>query len=462
MNISTFEIFKIGIGPSSSHTTGPMLAGFAFSERIKNADVFTQVHSIKVDLFGSLGSTGKGHSTDIAVILGLSGFKPDTIDADQVGSIIAQINADKTLQLAKTQNIAFDSQKDIEFHLDKNLAFHPNAMTIYAMDKTNTVVDQQTYYSIGGGFILNEDEIHQDKKSTQKQVAVTYPFSTAEELLAICTEHGLCISTVMFENEKTWATEAEIHTKLLRIWQTMNTCIETGFKTEGVLPGGLHVKRRAPGLYRKICTSSEKEEGRMDWVNLYAMSVNEQNASGSQIVTAPTNGAAGIVPAVLKYYVEFCTGANEEQICRFLLVASAVGMLCKLNASVSGAEVGCQGETGSASAMAAAALTEVMGGTPQQVENAAEIAMEHSLGLTCDPIGGLVQIPCIERNAMGAVKAINASRLAMRGDGTHYISLDKVIETMAATGRDMKDIYKETSKGGLAIHGGIGVNHVEC
>ncbi|WP_372872438.1 L-serine ammonia-lyase [Shewanella sp.] len=457
--ISVFDIFKIGIGPSSSHTVGPMKAGKEFIARVHNMGLLERVDELRAELFGSLGQTGKGHGTGKAVILGLMGEDPETVDTDTIDGILADVSNKELLKLANGTAVKFTREDGIIYHRRKTLPAHANAMTLFAFSKGECLY-QRTYYSVGGGFVLDEDEIDQKNPSPATPIkAAPYNFNSAQQLLEMCTTDGLSISSLMMQNELSLAGEEEVKEKLWHIWQTMKTCIEKGYKKEGMLPGGLKLRRRAPALYRRL-----KAEGRnnvdpltaMDWVDLFALSVNEQNAAGDRVVTAPTNGAAGIIPAVLCYFDTFVQEVDKDICARYLLTAAAIGILYKKNASISGAEVGCQGEVGVACSMAAAALTEIMGGTVEHVENAAEIGMEHNLGLTCDPVGGLVQVPCIERNAMGAVKAINASRLALRGDGNHKVSLDKVIKTMMDTGRDMRSKYKETAKGGLAV------NIVEC
>jgi L-serine dehydratase len=456
--ISVFDLFKIGIGPSSSHTVGPMRAAALFVGQLLEKGHGGRVSRIKVALYGSLGATGKGHGTDKAVILGLEGEAPEEVDTDSIPGRLARIAADGRLHLPGAIELAFDAQRDLQFFRNKALPFHPNGMTFFALDSAGESFFERTYYSVGGGFVLNETAAGEDR-IVEDETELPLPFTTGAELLAHCEEQGVSISQVMLLNEQVWRSDEEIRAGLLHIWSVMQACVERGCRTEGVLPGGLKVKRRAARLHRQLTTEHELHKvplGTMDWVNLFALAVNEENAAGGRVVTAPTNGAAGIIPAVMHYFWKFCPGYSEDGIARFLLTAGAIGILYKENASISGAEVGCQGEVGSACSMAAAALTEVSGGTPGQVENAAEIAMEHNLGLTCDPVGGLVQVPCIERNAMGAVKAINASRMALRGDGTHFVSLDKVIKTMRDTGADMKTKYKETARGGLAV------NVIEC
>jgi L-serine dehydratase len=456
--ISVFDLFKIGIGPSSSHTVGPMRAAGMFIEGLAQRGLADRLARIKVELYGSLGATGKGHGTDKAVILGLEGSVPEHIDTDTIPARLHTVETEGCLHLSGGVALEFNAHRDLQFHRNKTLPFHPNGMKFFAFDAAGNCIFERTYYSVGGGFVVNETAAGEDR-IVEDSTVLPFPFTTAVQLLAHCEEQGVSMSQIMLQNEMVWRSEQEIRSGLLHIWSVMQECVERGCRTEGVLPGGLKVKRRAARLYRQLRQEKELHTvplGTMDWVNLYALAVNEENAAGGRVVTAPTNGAAGIVPSVLHYYWKFCPGYSEDGIVRFLLTAGAIGILYKENASISGAEVGCQGEVGSACSMAAAGLTEVNGGTPAQVENAAEIAMEHNLGLTCDPVGGLVQIPCIERNAMGAVKAINASRMALRGDGTHYVSLDKVIKTMRETGADMKTKYKETARGGLAV------NVIEC
>lgn len=457
MSISVLDLFKIGIGPSSSHTVGPMRAAHDFAAALAQQGLLERVRRIEVKLYGSLSATGIGHGTDRAVIAGLMGARPDEVDPDFVVEAVDLVKLDGELALMGRHTIPFDWAHDMRL-LPVSLPYHPNAMrlTAHGTDGDGGVVYENTYYSVGGGFVVDEAQA-QSGESAEAEVAVPYPFNTGAELLEQCRRHGLRISELMLANESAWRSEAETRAALQRIWEVMRACVARGITQEGVLPGGLNVRRRAAALHRKL---SERAAGRnlisdtmaaLDWVNLYALAVNEENAGGGRVVTAPTNGAAGIIPAVLHYYMVFMPGASEHDMETFLLAAAAVGVLCKKNASISGAEVGCQGEVGSACAMAAAGLAEVLGGSPEQVENAAEIGLEHNLGLTCDPVGGLVQVPCIERNAMASVKAINAAQLALRGDGAHAISLDQVIRTMRDTGRDMLDKYKETSRGGLAV-----------
>ncbi|RTL43018.1 MAG: L-serine ammonia-lyase [Burkholderiales bacterium] len=462
MAVSVFDLFKIGIGPSSSHTVGPMRAARLFGLRLVHDGLLERTARVQVVLYGSLGATGKGHGSDKAVLLGLAGHEPDTVDVEAIPALLDAIRAG-ALNLVGQQAIAFDEARDLVFKRRETLPFHANGMRCIAFDADGAEVANRVYYSVGGGFIVS-DEVAADG-SKQKVIApdvtvLPYPFKTGDELLALTKKYGLSIAEVMRRNEGHWRPEAETRAGLLKIWSVMQACVRRGCRTEGILPGGFKVKRRAPSLYASL-TSNPEQALRdplqvMDWVNLYALAVNEENAAGGRVVTAPTNGAAGIVPAVLHYYARFVHGATEDGVIDFLLTAAAIGILYKENASISGAEVGCQGEVGVACSMAAGALCAVMGGTPEQVENAAEIGMEHHLGLTCDPVGGLVQIPCIERNAIASVKAINAARMALRGDGTHFVSLDKVIKTMRDTGADMMTKYKETARGGLAV------NIVEC
>lgn len=466
MAISVFDLFKIGIGPSSSHTVGPMRAARQFAQRLQRDGVLGQVARVRAELFGSLGATGKGHGSDIAVLLGLQGETPDQIDPDIVPALVEQIRAQQQLALLGQHRLAFIESTDLILHKRKALPYHPNGMVFTVFDAAGGQLDQRAFYSVGGGFVVDEAAVAAGFVPPGA-TALRYPFSNAAELLALCREHGLGISDLMLHNELAWREEASIRTQLLEIWRVMQACVARGVARDGILPGGMKVRRRAPDLYRQLLAKPEAALTDpltvLDWVNLYALAVNEENAAGGRVVTAPTNGAAGIVPAVLHYYARFVPGANDAGIVRFMLTAGAIGILFKLNASISGAEVGCQGEVGSACSMAAGALTEVLGGTPQQVENAAEIAMEHNLGLTCDPVGGLVQVPCIERNAMASIKAINAARMALRGDGSHFVSLDRVIKTMRDTGRDMHSKYKETARGGLAINVvEVPVNIVEC
>ena len=465
MPISAFDLFKIGIGPSSSHTVGPMRAAYAFVQGLMADNLLDRVARVKVELFGALGATGRGHGSPKAVMLGLEGETPEQVAVDSIAARVGGIRQSQGLALGGRHGIEFIEKRDLILHRRKSLPYHPNGMTFNAWAGDEQSLSAKTYYSVGGGFIVN-DEAGQDTPIIENAVALPYPFTTAAELLRHCEIQRLPISALMLKNELSWRGEAEIRAGLLNLWRVMEACVDNGCRHEGILPGGLKVKRRAPGLYRKLLEKSASRGADplavLDWVGLYAIAVNEENAGGGRVVTAPTNGAAGIIPAVLHYYTRFLQG-DEDGVVRFLLTAAAIGILYKENASISGAEVGCQGEVGSACSMAAGALAEVLGGSAQQVENAAEIGMEHNLGLTCDPIGGLVQVPCIERNAMAAVKAIKAARLALHGDGSHFVSLDKVIQTMRDTGRDMRDKYKETARGGLALNViEVPVNIIEC
>ena len=459
MAISVFDLFSIGIGPSSSHTVGPMRAAQKFAQSLKQDNLLGEVVKVKADLYGSLGATGKGHGSDKAVMLGLEGELPESVDTGSVESRLESIRLTRQLNLFGEHPIKFDEKKQLVMHRRETLPFHSNGMTFRAFDAKDEELRNSTFYSVGGGFIVDESAQGSDR-IVEDDTKLPFPFLSAVDLLIHCANHDMSISDLMLENEKTWRSEEEIRQGLLDIWKVMRSCVNNGCRNEGILPGGMKVKRRAADLSRKL----RGEPGitykdplvTLDWVNLWALAVNEENAAGGRVVTAPTNGAAGIIPAVMHYYQHFYPAADDDGIVRFLLTAGAIGILYKENASISGAEVGCQGEVGSACSMAAGALTEVMGGTPEQAENAAEIGMEHNLGLTCDPVGGLVQVPCIERNAMASVKAINAARIAMRGDGQHFVSLDKVIKTMRETGADMKTKYKETARGGLAV------NIIEC
>jgi L-serine dehydratase len=457
--ISVFDMFSIGIGPSSSHTVGPMKAAKMFVESLEEVGLLELTDCIKTELFGSLGQTGLGHATGKAVILGLSGESPEEIPVEAINSILDVVNKTKNLLLAGKHSIPFPINDSIIYHQRKTLPEHANAMTLFAYSGDEKLLEK-TYFSIGGGFIVEDCDFDQRKDkalSLHLNIVRPYTFTSADQLVELTTENGISISTLMMDNEKCLNEESVIREKLLNIWQVMKDSVERGMHTEGILPGGLKVNRRASALYRSLNVESNNDAlAAMDWINLFALAVNEENAAGNKVVTAPTNGAAGIIPAVLCYYNKFVKPLTDEDCIRYLLTAAAIGILYKTNASISGAEVGCQGEVGVACSMAAGALTEIMGGSPMQVENAAEIGMEHNLGLTCDPVGGLVQVPCIERNAMGSVKAINASRLALRGTGTQKVSLDEVIKTMWDTGMDMKTKYKETSRGGLAI------NIIEC
>ncbi len=464
MSYSVLDLFNIGIGPSSSHTVGPMRAVQAFLNDLNSAGHLGNVTRFDMRLYGSLGATGKGHGTDKAVILGLLGETPDNVDVEKIDDYIQTVETEKYLSLKSGQKVAFDLNQDLHLLPRESLPFHPNGMRFSAYENDKQLAEA-IYYSIGGGFVVTEAEANDDSFKESAQDIRPYPFTSAAELLSHCSASGKSISDVMLANECVRRSEAEVRTELLNIWLIMQDCVKRGCTNDGIMPG-LNVPRRAANLYRQLADKPERALTDpltiMDWVNLYALAVNEENAAGGRVVTAPTNGAAGIIPAVLHYYYRFCPAADDDGIVRFLLTAGAVGLLFKMNASISGAEVGCQGEVGSACSMAAAGLTEVLGGTPAQVENAAEIGMEHNLGLTCDPIGGLVQVPCIERNAMASVKAINASRLSLRGDGNHFVSLDKVIRTMRITGRDMKSKYKETAEGGLAVTVPIAATVVDC
>ncbi len=458
MSLSVFDLFKVGIGPSSSHTVGPMRAAVRFAEGLRDQGLLEQVESVRAELYGSLGATGKGHGSDKAILLGLEGEYPDKVDTTAVEARLAIIRGSGTLKLLGGKSIRFVEKEHLAM-IRKPLPYHPNGMILRAFDRAGLQICSREYYSVGGGFVVDEEAIGLDR-IVEDRTPLRYPFLTGRELLEQCSLNGLSVSQLMAENERAWRSPEQTREGLLHIWQVMQDCVLAGCRNEGIMPGGLKVKRRAAALHRQLSGSPEANLrdslSVLDWVNLYALAVNEENASGGRVVTAPTNGAAGIVPAVLHYYRRFVPGADEDGVQRFLLTAAAIGILYKENASISGAEVGCQGEVGVACSMAAGALCEVLGGTVQQVENAAEIGMEHNLGLTCDPIGGLVQVPCIERNAMGSVKAINAARLALRGDGQHFVSLDKVIRTMRQTGADMKSKYKETARGGLAV------NIIEC
>ncbi|RYF82175.1 MAG: L-serine ammonia-lyase [Comamonadaceae bacterium] len=459
--LSVFDIFKIGIGPSSSHTVGPMRAALMFARALQARALLPQVARVQAELFGSLGATGRGHATDQGVLLGLMGDAPDTVQPESVAMRLAAVRRERRLPLLGTHAVDFDAARDIAFLGERSMPEHPNAMRLAAFDAAGGLLHEAHYFSVGGGFVVEGGA--QAPTGTAHQAVLPHPFSTGDELIAQALAAQCSIAQLVLTNECVWRPEAEVRAGLLRIWQVMQACVQRGFGVDNTeaglpLPGALHMRRRAPELYRSLSTGAASADplAAMDWVNAFAMAVNEENAAGGRVVTAPTNGAAGVVPAVLHYYMKFVPGASEAGVVDFLLTAGAIGMLYKTNASISGAEVGCQGEVGVACSMAAGALAAAQGGTPQQVENAAEIGMEHNLGLTCDPVGGLVQIPCVERNAMGAVKAINAARLALRGDGSHYVSLDTVIRTMKQTGEDMKSTYKETSLGGLAV------NVVEC
>ena len=456
MAVSVFDLFKIGIGPSSSHTVGPMRAAARFVQRwLADAGNLPRVARVHVELYGSLAMTGRGHGTDKAVLLGLEGHWPDRIDPDAIPAILQRIRDERRLRLGGTHAIAFDEAQDLVFNKRQKLPYHVNGMRYGAFDASGALLATRDYYSVGGGFVVNQDEAAEDR-IVADTTPLPYAFHSGADLLAHCARTGKSIAQLMLANECVWRSEAEVRAGLQNLWQAMQDCVTRGLRSDGILPGGLKVPRRAPQMAREL---RERPEAALrdplsilDWVNLYALAVNEENAAGGRVVTAPTNGAAGIIPAVLHYYDRCVPGASAQGVIDFLLTAGAIGILYKENASISGAEVGCQGEVGVACSMAAGGLAAAMGATPTQVENAAEIGMEHNLGLTCDPIGGLVQIPCIERNAMGAVKAINAAYLALRGDGSHKVSLDHVIITMRQTGEDMSTIYKETSQGGLAVN----------
>jgi L-serine dehydratase len=462
--LSVFDIFKIGIGPSSSHTVGPMRAAGQFVQSLERDGRLAQVARVRIDLYGSLGATGRGHATDLGVILGLFGEMPDTIDPASVKPRLAEVQRSGLLPLGGKHPITFQRARDIAFLGEQSMPEHPNAMRFVALAEDGAVLSEHCYFSVGGGFVTEGGA--QAVIDGNADLAWPYPFRTGDELVALAKSAGISIARLMMANERVWRSEADVRAGLLRIWRVMQDCVRRGFgldeeEAEERLPGALGIRRRAPKLYRELLERGHNVVGgdplaAMDWVNAFAMAVNEQNASGGRVVTAPTNGAAGIIPAVLHYYDKYTPGASDDGVIEFLLTAGAIGLLYKANASISGAEVGCQGEVGVACSMAAGALAAVLGASVAQIENAAEIGMEHNLGLTCDPVGGMVQIPCIERNAMGAVKAINAARMALRGDGNHYVSLDAVIRTMLQTGEDMKSKYKETSLGGLAV------NVVEC
>ncbi len=454
MFLSVFEIFKIGIGPSSSHTMGPMVAAARFLAHLRRLPF--QVHGLRASLHGSLAFTGVGHGTDRAVILGLAGFEPESFDAARAEAVLAEIRVCKRIEPPGLPALAFDPERDLRFDFGPPLPGHPNGLILSATDAQGDTIAQETYYSIGGGFVLTAAELARGKAESEGGPTVPYPFRNAAEMLAMARASGLSISEMKRRNELVFRNAAELEAGLSRIWAVMAACIDRGLQTEGILPGGLNIRRRAAGLYRKL----QAERGLNltpphsvnDWIACYAMAVNEENAAGGQVVTAPTNGAAGVVPAVIRYWLDHVPGASPARVGDFLLTAAAIGGLIKHNASISGAECGCQAEVGSAAAMAAAGLCAVMGGSPEQVENAAEIALEHHLGMTCDPVKGLVQVPCIERNGLGAIKAVAAASLALRGDGSHFMPLDNCIEAMRQTGADMSEKYKETSLGGLAVN----------
>ncbi len=450
MSLSVFDIFKIGIGPSSSHTMGPMNAARSFVQLLAARELLPQTAQVSAQLFGSLALTGRGHCTDRAILLGLEGLSPETIDSAVVEPTLQRIRTAKRIRLLGLHEIAFDEPLNLLFHTDQVLPGHSNGMRFTAQDAALNVLAREEYYSIGGGFIVQAGA---DSAATSVPIEPPFPFDSGARLLEHGKAQGLEIHELMMARERTWRSEAEVRAGLLRIWKVMQDCVRRGFEAQGLLPGVLGVRRRAPKLYRQLMSGDPASPMHaLDWVNAYALAVNEENAAGGQVVTAPTNGAAGIVPAVLHYYRRFEAGADDAGVIRFLLTAGAIGMLYKQNASISGADMGCQGEVGVACSMAAAGMVSALNGSNEQIENAAEIGMEHNLGLTCDPVAGLVQIPCIERNAMGSVKAINAARLALRGDGSHKVSLDQVIATMRQTGLDMSTIYKETSQGGLAVN----------
>ena len=456
---SVFDLFKIGVGPSSSHTMGPMTAACRFVETLREKSLFEHVARVQAELYGSLALTGKGHATDRAILLGLSGQRPDGVDPDEADGIVAAIRETRRLRLGGEREIGFDEPRDLLFHQRERLPHHSNGMRFTAFAAEGAALEDGVYYSVGGGAVVDEAAIARNAPP-EGVWDIPFAYRSAAELLAIAAHERMTIAEIGRANERAQLSDEEIDARLAGIAEAMNRCIDRGIGKEGILPGGLKVKRRAPGLYRLLVERAERTLSDpltvIDWVNLWALAVNEENAAGGRVVTAPTNGAAGIVPAILRYYQRFTPHSTDEGVRTFLLTAAAVGSLFKENASISGAEVGCQGEVGVACSMAAAGLTAALGGTPAQIENAAEIGMEHNLGLTCDPIAGLVQVPCIERNAVGAVKAIEASRLALAGDGSHLVSLDQVIETMRRTGLDMNERYKETSLGGLAV------NVVEC
>lgn len=461
-SVSAFDLFKIGIGPSSSHTVGPMIAARQFACQLEAGGLLLRTASITVRLHGSLSATGRGHVTDVAVLLGLEGNRPEEIDPALIAPTISAIRARQQLMLLGQHAIAFTEAHHLLFERD-SLAFHPNGLSFTALDANGDELLQLAYFSVGGGFVVDADGqrvVNGSQEVLSVNPALPYPFQSGRELLSLCQRHGMSMAQLMRANEAQWRSPAEVDRKLQAIWRTMQDIIERGCRAEGVLPGRMQLKRRAAGLFQRLTDASASKApdplAGMDWVNLYALAVNEENAAGGRVVTAPTNGAAGVLPAVLQYYRRFTPSSSELGVAEFLLTAAAIGIIYKHTGSLSGAEVGCQGEVGVACSMAAAGLAAVMGGSPQQVENAAEIGMEHNLGLSCDPVAGQVQIPCIERNAMGAIKAINAARMALSGNGEHVVSLDQVIQTMMQTGADMKSKYKETSLGGLAV------NIVEC
>ncbi len=466
MAVSVFDLFTIGIGPSSSHTVGPMRAARTFATRLAEEGLLQASAGVRVHLYGSLALTGRGHGSDRALLLGLEGEQPESVPLDGIAPRLARIRSERRLLLLGCHEVAFDPDRDLLLHRRETLPFHPNGMRFEALDAAGSLLREALFFSVGGGFVVDGSAAGDDPL-VEDTTELPLPFRSADALLGLCREHGLRVSDVMLRNECAWRPEAEVRARLLQVWEAMQECVRRGCSSPGELPGGLRVPRRAPAWYQELCARpappADDPLAPLDWVNLWAVAVNEENAAGGRVVTAPTNGAAGIIPAVLHYYVRFVPGASQEGVVRFLLTAGAIGLLYKENASISGAEVGCQGEVGAACSMAAGALAEVLGGSPQQVENAAEIGMEHNLGLTCDPVGGLVQIPCIERNAMAATKAINAARIALRGDGRHFVSLDRVIKTMRETGADMASKYKETARGGLAVNAvEVPVNVIEC
>ncbi|HJO02992.1 MAG TPA: L-serine ammonia-lyase [Acidobacteriota bacterium] len=464
MALSVFDLLKIGVGPSSSHTGGPMRAAREFTLELRDAGLIDSTAAIGVELYGSLAATGKGHGTDHAILLGLEGDTPEAVDTGTLDARISAIRDTGRLWLLGTHPLPFRTKEHLLFRRRENLPGHPNGMRFTAFDGAGAVLRTGVFYSVGGGFVVSADASVGDQVAAEP-TSLPHRFRSAADLLDSCAKHDMSVSQLMLENERVWRSDDEIRAGLLELWEVMKACIERGCHASGVLPGGLEIPRRAPqwhqDLSSKEATSNDPLQA-IDWVSMWAVAVNEENAAGGRVVTAPTNGAAGIIPAVLRYYEQFVPGANDDGIVSFLLTAGAIGILYKENASISGAEVGCQGEIGAACSMAAGALAEVLGGSPAHVENAAEIGMEHNLGLTCDPVGGLVQIPCIERNAMGAVKAINAARMSLRGDGEHFVSLDKVIKTMRDTGADMKTKYKETARGGLAMNLAVPVSFIEC
>jgi L-serine dehydratase len=461
--VSVFELFSIGIGPSSSHTVGPMRAARLFAQDLRSKGHLPHVASLIIELFGSLAMTGKGHATDIAVFLGIEGETPEGVDPNSVQAQIQRIEDDQTLRILGHHQIPFNSAEHLIFHKGKRFTFHSNAMRFKAFDAKGVLLLSDIYYSVGGGFVVPQEEVLESAYTSSFEDTVPFPFQTCEDLLHHCRENNMTIAQIMMENEKTWRSEKQIREGILKIWDVMRECVERGINQEGILPGGLNVKRRASEIYRNLTKDGEsiKEPSEVfDWVSLFALAVNEENAAGGRVVTAPTNGAAGIIPAVLHYYQKFIPSFNDEGVVTFFLTAAAIGILYKEGASLSAAEMGCQGEVGVATSMAAGGLTAALGGTNEQIENAAEIGMEHNLGLTCDPVAGLVQIPCIERNTMGAIKAINAMRLAMHSNGDYRVTLDQVIATMRQTGEDMQSKYKETSEGGLALF--VPVNLPQC